>query len=97
MSSPIITGTQARSLIEGAQAQIVDVRTADEFNRGAVPGARNIPLSILPLQATQLDRNRPVVVYCLSGGRSAQARMILLGMGFDSVHNLGSLQHYMNT
>lgn len=97
MSVYFITGSHARSLIDEAAAQLVDVRSPEEFSRGAAPGAVNIPLHVLPVLASQLDRTRPVVVYCLSGGRSAQAKILLTGMGFDSVHNLGSLQQYFGT
>jgi len=97
MSMQFISGSHARTLIEEARAQLVDVRSAEEFGRGAAPGAINIPLHVLPVRASQLDRGRPVVVYCLSGGRSAQAKALLHNMGFDTVHNMGSLQQYFSS
>ncbi|MBE9559676.1 MAG: rhodanese-like domain-containing protein, partial [Proteobacteria bacterium] len=52
-------------------ATLLDVRTADEFNSGALPDAKNIPLAILPLLAHEhLDKNKPVLIYCRAGGRA---------------------------
>lgn len=69
---------------------VVDVREPDEFDGplGHVPGARLIPLSQLPAQASALGRERPIVTVCRSGGRSAQAVVLLRKEGFDKVANL---------
>ncbi len=77
-------------------AQLVDVRSPAEYSRGAAPGAKNIPVQLLPQQAAELDRDKPVVVYCMSGGRSAQAQMILRSMGFDQVHNAGGINNVLS-
>jgi glyoxylase-like metal-dependent hydrolase (beta-lactamase superfamily II)/rhodanese-related sulfurtransferase len=70
--------------------QIVDVREPDEFNGplGHIPGAKLISLSTLVERAGALDRQRPVVVVCRSGARSAQATLMLGKAGFDKVANL---------
>ncbi len=94
--SLIISGSEARQLVEERQAQLVDVRSANEFMQGSVPGAVNLPLHVLPLHAANsLDPLRPVVVFCLSGARSAQAKMLLQGLGFGEVHNVGNPQNYL--
>jgi len=85
-----VSGTQARSLV-GDGAQLIDVRTPAEFKAGHVSGATNIPLSLLPVRMNELDRERPVVVYCRSGGRSASAGGILTKAGFGGVHDLGPM------
>jgi rhodanese-related sulfurtransferase len=73
---------------------IVDVREPEEFADGHLPGAVNIPRGLLEFEvdghpavnyqtAEALShRQRPVVLYCLSGGRSALAAEALLGLGF---------------
>jgi rhodanese-related sulfurtransferase len=73
---------------------IVDVREPDEFAEGHIPGAVNIPRGLLEFEvdghpavnyqtAEALShRERPVVLYCLSGGRSALAAEALLRLGF---------------
>ena len=85
---------QARQMVEQG-AQLVDVRTPQEFAQGAIPGSKNIPLQTIHAAKDALDRSKPVIVYCVSGARSNQAQMVLENLGFDSVHNLGSIQKYL--
>ena len=78
-------------LAEHADAvRIVDVREPEEFvgALGHIPDARLIPLSELPRRASELGRDRPIVTVCRSGGRSAQAAVLLEKAGFDQVANL---------
>jgi phage shock protein E len=76
-----------------AGARIVDVRTPREFQGGAYPGAVNIPLQVLGARLRELPKNRPVVVYCASGMRSASAARLLRRAGYDDVVNAGGLRH----
>ena len=80
-----------RWLTEGAV--VVDVRSPDEFAAGHVAGAINVPLGELKTRIGQAvpDKSRPLLVHCLSGGRSALARRSLVGQGYTRVANLGSL------
>jgi len=70
--------------------QILDVREPAEFDGplGHIRNAKLIPLGTLAKSADVLDRGRPVVAVCRSGGRSAQAVAILQKAGFDQVANL---------
>jgi len=70
--------------------QIVDVREPHEFigGLGHIPSAMLIPLSELPRRAAELDRDRPIVTVCRSGGRSAQGVVLLEKAGFAKVANL---------
>ncbi len=72
-----------------AGAQIVDVRTKDEFKRGHIRGAVNVPLQELERGASKIRKERPVITCCASGMRSAAARSALASMGFTEVHNGG--------
>lgn len=71
--------------------QIVDVRSSAEFRSGAYPGARNIPLPELGSRLGDLQKDKPVVVYCASGARSAAAAGMLRQAGFKDVVNAGGL------
>ena len=77
--------------IQGGAA-IIDVRSPDEFADGAYPKARNIPVNSLPNRVAEVGpKDKPVVVYCASGGRSAVAAQILKANGFADVTNAGGL------
>jgi sulfur dioxygenase len=70
--------------------QIVDVREPDEFTGplGHIRGARLMPLGSLADRARELARDRPIVAVCRSGGRSAQATVILREAGLNDAANL---------
>ena len=72
------------------KAQIVDVRTRAEYSSASHPKAINIPLDQLEARIKELDRNRPILVCCASGSRSASGVSILKKAGFTEVANLGS-------
>jgi rhodanese-related sulfurtransferase len=83
-----------QSIIEKikAGARVVDVRSPDEFADGAYPKARNIPLAVLGVRMNELEpKDKPIVLYCASGARSAQAARILKMAGFTDVVNAGGL------
>jgi sulfur dioxygenase len=75
-----------------ATFKIIDVRGPDEFDGqlGHVPGARLVPLHILPMKVGELGLSEDdrILVVCRSGGRSAQAADLLGRKGFKNVHNL---------
>ncbi|MCM2321864.1 MAG: rhodanese-like domain-containing protein [Oligoflexia bacterium] len=70
-------------------AVIVDVRSPAEFRMGGNPESINIPLAELGRRLESLDRAKPVVVCCASGGRSAVAAGLLKKAGFPDVQNAG--------
>lgn len=67
---------------------VIDVRTDVEFAQGSIQGAKHMPLHMLPLVADQMENQKPVVLVCRSGARSAQACAFLSSKGFDNVYNL---------
>ncbi|MFF3545108.1 rhodanese-like domain-containing protein [Streptomyces platensis] len=68
-----------------ADIQLIDVRNPAEYEAGALPGARNLPLAGLPHHIAELDPSRPVVLYCRSGNRSVIAAALLEASGFAEV------------
>jgi len=83
-----ISVEQLKELQVSTGVSLLDVRTDAEVERGVIAGARHIPLHMLPARAGELDPAGPLVVYCQSGGRSAQACGWLAAQGFADVHNL---------
>ena len=79
-----VTAQEAAALREQG-AFVLDVRQASEWVDGHVPGATLIPLDQLPARVGEVPHDRPVVVICRSGNRSAAGRDILLGAGFPAV------------
>lgn len=73
-------------------AQVVDVRTRAEFASGHAGGSVNIPLDQLEARLSELDKDRPVLVCCATGSRSAFAKSVLQAAGFANVHNAGPWQ-----
>jgi phage shock protein E len=70
-------------------ALIIDVRRSDEYASGHIEGAKHYPLLSIEQKMGKLPEDRDVVVYCLSGMRSARAVSILKGNGFTRVFNGG--------
>ena len=73
-------------------ALLVDVREADEFASGHIPGAINEPLSAIT--GTTLPREKTLFLYCLHGSRSKRAASLLKKMGYGSVRSIGGISGY---
>ncbi len=80
----VVSREEAKALLEGG-AQLVDVRVAHEWDAGHIPGSTHLPLEELAGRSDELDRGRPVVLYCRGGTRSSMAAEALEGAGFDAV------------
>lgn len=80
---------------ENKGAVLLDVRTAQEYSQGYIPGSINIPLdSIDEIGNVVSDKNVPLYVHCLSGARSGRAVSALKGMGYMNVKNIGGINSY---
>lgn len=74
---------------------LIDVRTPDEFNLGAINGAINIPLDDIRHHLNDIPKNKPIILYCGVGLRGYLASNILRQNGFNDVRNLiGGLKTY---
>jgi len=86
-----IQGGEARQLV-AAGARLVDVRSPEEYARGHLPGAVNIPVQELDRRLADAGPvDHELIVYCRSGHRSSRAAQILREHGFTKVHNLGPM------
>ena len=74
-------------------AFLVDVREPDEFSGGSVKGAVNIPLGSISSQIAKFKNKDNIIVFCRSGNRSGQAKMILEQNGIKNVVNGGTWQN----
>jgi phage shock protein E len=72
-------------------ARIIDVRSPQEFAGPSYPKAKNIPLEVLPSRMGDLPKDKPIVLYCASGARSAQAARMLKKAGFADVVSAGGI------
>ncbi len=78
----------ARRLAAGETIELLDVRLPHEREIAALPATHWIPLHELGRRFSELSRDRPLVVFCHVGGRSAQAVEFLRGQGFARAYNL---------
>jgi hydroxyacylglutathione hydrolase len=90
----VLAMTRQMSVAELAEAvaagrvNVLDVRGASEWESGHIPGVPNIPLGYLEERLTELPTDRPLVVHCQGGGRSAIAAGVLQAHGVENVVNL---------
>jgi len=98
---PRVTPSQAASLIARENTLVVDVRDTPEVAAsGKVFGAINVPRGMLefladpasPYHDKNFDKDKTLIVYCASGGRSALSGKTLKEMGYQRVFNLGSFK-----
>jgi rhodanese-related sulfurtransferase len=102
-SVPRVDRDQAMALIKDKNALVVDVRDLPELQAsGKVAGAVHISRGMLEFKADPdspahdpvFRRDRPVIVYCASGGRSALAGKALQDLGYQDVRNLGAFKDW---
>jgi rhodanese-related sulfurtransferase len=100
---PRITPTQARGMIAKGNTLVVDVRDAPEVEKsGKVAGALHVSRGMLEFRADpespyhdkNFTKEKAVILYCASGGRSALAGKVLKEMGYDQVYNLGAFKDW---
>jgi rhodanese-related sulfurtransferase len=82
-ASKVVSREEAKAMLDEG-AQLVDVRVDHEWEAGRIPGAAHVPLEELPERIGELDRERPVILYCRGGTRSSMAAEALESAGFDA-------------
>lgn len=84
--------------MDGKEAHtLVDVRTPAEYTSGFIPGAINVDLQQLGQKLNRIPKDKPVVVYCRSGARSASAAQVLKQQGYTDVYDLGGLINWASS
>ena len=76
--------------IDRRRVQLVDVRTPEEYDAGHIEKAVNIDFLAEGFENAiqEIDKDRPVFIYCRSGGRSGQAARLMKELGFKKVYDL---------
>src|SRR4029079_4782189 len=87
---PEVSPEDAKQLIDSG-AQLVDVRTDEEFEAGHIPGARHLPLEAIEGDDSGLDREQPLVLVCRSGDRSGMAADAFAASGWNAQSLAGGL------
>jgi rhodanese-related sulfurtransferase len=82
---------EVSELLADGSVQLIDVRQAHENEAGRIAGGRLIELGSLSAEVHTIDRDRPVVFYCRSGGRSAMATQAFAEAGYDAHNMAGGL------
>jgi rhodanese-related sulfurtransferase len=78
-----VSRDEAQKLIDEG-AQLIDVRADHEWEAGHIEGAVHLPLAELSERTADIDRERPVVLYCRGGNRSTMAAVALAEAGYDA-------------
>ncbi|MDX6595219.1 MAG: hypothetical protein QOI72_601 [Solirubrobacterales bacterium] len=78
-----VSRDEAQKMIEEG-AQLIDVRADHEWEAGHLPGATHVPLDELPERTGEIDKERPVLLYCRGGNRSTMAATALADAGYDA-------------
>jgi len=87
-TTTVIDWADAERASKEENAFLLDVRGAGEWEEGHVPSAHRVHLGYLRDRAEELPRDRPVLLYCGSGNRSAIAASLLQAKGFSDVRNI---------
>lgn len=103
---PRVSPDEARRMVAEENAVIVDVRDRPELETsGKIPGSVHIPRGMLEFRAdaetayhdSNLSKDRPVILHCASGGRSALSGQTLKSMGYEKVFNLGGFKDWVES
>ena len=100
---PNVTPTEAREMIGKGDTLVVDVRDAPEVEKsGKIAGALHVSRGMLEFRADpdspyhdkNFAKDKNVILYCASGGRSALAGKTLKDLGYDKVFNVGAFKDW---
>lgn len=100
---PDISAEEAAKLLNNDDVLFVDVRDSDEVAKsGKVAGALNVSRGMLEFRADEstpfhneaFSKDKTIILYCASGGRSALAGKALLDLGYEKVRNLGGFKDW---
>ena len=86
----VVTTEEMQTILKMDEVQLVDVRTPEEFSEGYIKNAQNIDFNSPTFEQDilKLNKEKPVMLYCHSGGRSAKCAQKLKDAGFKKIYDL---------
>lgn len=88
-SGPTLSTLQATQLINSRNPQVVDLRNAEDFAKGSLPSARNIPAAKMAERVGELKKDKPVILVCATGTSAGRTAALLRSQGYSDVYVLG--------
>ena len=88
-SGPTLSTLQATQLINSRNPQVVDIRNAEDFAKGSLPNARNIPAAKVAERVGELKKDKPVLLVCATGTSAGRTAALLRSQGYGDVYVLG--------
>jgi rhodanese-related sulfurtransferase len=88
-SGPTLSTLQATQLINSRNPQVVDLRNTEEFAKGSLPNARNIPAAKVAERVGELKKDKPVLLVCATGTSAGRTAALLRSQGYGDVYVLG--------
>lgn len=88
-SGPSLSTLQATQLINSRNPQVVDLRNAEDFAKGSLPNARNIPAAKVAERVGELKKDKPVLLVCATGTSAGRTAALLRAQGYSDVFVLG--------
>ena len=89
IAGPALSTLQVTQLINSKNATIVDIRAPEEFAKGSLPNARNVPADKIKDRVRELKKDKPLIVVCANGQAAGKAAALLRSNGFNDVFILG--------
>ncbi len=88
-SIQVVTAEEMQTLLDLDDVQLIDVRTPEEYAEGYIANFQNIDFlsETFDEDILKLDKNKPVILYCKSGGRSAKCAEKMLKAGFVKIYD----------
>lgn len=85
-----LKSAEAAPIVAEGNVTVIDVRTPDEFKEGHIKGATNIDIlsNDFEAQLAKLDKSKPYLIHCQSGGRSMRALKVFEKLGFENLIHL---------
>lgn len=86
-------------MVKKEKALLLDIRSSVEYNIKHIKGAKRFSVSEVSEKISEIEKlaggkDKPIVVYCMSGGRSSRAQEVLKKAGFKKVYNLGGIMRW---